>query len=209
MNLNKSERPEKFGGIQIYQTSPIYPNSWYNVGMIQKIIQSGDPILRTPSKPVDRVDKKVLRLVQDLKDTLAVQKDPEGVGLAAPQIGKNLQVFICGYKDFKRIIINPKVVKIAEETGSKKATKSKKEILEGCLSLPYYYGPLKRAGSVTLDYLNDKGEKLTEEFIGFDAQIILHEVDHLNGILFIDHLLKEKKPLYKVINDEWEEVELV
>lgn len=174
--------------------------------MVRKIIQSGDPILRTKSKPVAVVDKKVKDLIKDLKDTLAIQKDPEGIGLAAPQIGKNLQVFVCNYKRFNRVVINPKILKISSLTS--KITSSKKEILEGCLSLPYYYGPLRRAKTVNVEYLNEQGDRVTEEFIGFDAQIILHEIDHLNGVLFIDHLLKEKKPLYKVEGDEWEEVEL-
>jgi peptide deformylase len=155
------------------------------------------------------VDKKVKDLIKDLKDTLAIQKDPEGVGLAAPQIGKNLQVFVCSYKNFNRVVINPKILDISEISKKDKEKKSKREILEGCLSLPYYYGPLKRAPKVKVEYLNEDGEKVTEEFKNFDAQIILHEIDHLEGILFIDHLLKEKKPLYKVENDEWEEVELI
>jgi peptide deformylase len=177
--------------------------------MIQKIVQSGNPILRAKSKPVQNVDKKTLQIIQDLKDTLKVQKDPEGVGLAAPQIGKNLQIFLADYKGFKRVVINPKIISIEKRSHSAKVPQSKKEILEGCLSLPYYYGPLKRSEKVTLEYLNEKGEKVTEKFVGFDAQIILHEVDHLNGVLFIDHLLTEKKPLYKVVGDEWEEVELI
>lgn len=184
------------------------PNFWYNWCMIRKILQSGNPILRAKSRPVDAVDKKVLKLIQDLRDTLAIQKDPEGVGLAAPQIGKNLQVFACNYKNFNRVVINPKILSITAQTKKEKEKKSKREILEGCLSLPYYYGPLKRAKAVKVEYLNENGEKITEEFKDFDAQIILHEMDHLNGVLFIDHLLKEKKPLYKVENDEWEEVEL-
>lgn len=175
--------------------------------MIRKVLQSGDPILRQKSKPVKKVDKKVLSLIRDLKDTLNRQKDPEGVGLAAPQIGKNLSVFLADYKNFQRVVINPEVLKIGKR--SKVKVKSKKEILEGCLSLPYYYGPLKRAAKITLRYLNEKGEKITEDFEGFNAQIILHEIDHLKGILFIDRLLEEKKPLYKVEGDKWEEVELI
>lgn len=180
--------------------------------MIRKIIQSGDPILRRKSKNVARVDKKVLDIVKDLKGTLKTQKEPEGVGLAAPQIGKNLNIFIASYKNFQRVVINPEIMSIEERPPSAKATrgkKAKKEILEGCLSLPYYYGPLKRADKITVKYLNEKGEEITEDFVGFDAQIILHEIDHLNGTLFIDRLFEEKKPLYKVDGDEWEEVELV
>jgi len=180
--------------------------------MVRKILSSKDPILRQKSKAVAKVDKKILKLVQDLKETLGVQKDPEGVGLAAPQIGKNLRVFVANYKGFDRVVINPEIIKIDKSPHSAKAPRgkeSKKEILEGCLSLPYYYGPLKRAAKITVKYLNGKGEEVTETFEGFNAQIILHEIDHLEGILFVDHLLKEKKPLYKVEGDEWEEVELI
>ena len=180
--------------------------------MIKKIVQSGSPILRKKSISVRKLDKKILALIQDLKDTLSIQKEPEGVGLAAPQIGKNLRVFVANYKGFERVVINPEIIKIEVKekiSEAEKKKQSKKEILEGCLSLPYYYGPLKRAYKVTLKYLNEKGVEVLEDFTGFNAQIILHEIDHLNGILFVDHLLEEKKPLYKVDGDEWEEVELV
>jgi peptide deformylase len=176
--------------------------------MVKKILQSGDPLLRQKAKAVGKVDKKVLEVIRDLKDTLAVQKDPEGVGLAAPQIGKSLRIFLADFRGFRRVVINPEIVKIEEGKIKEPKRKSGKEILEGCLSLPYYYGPLKRAAKITVKYLDEKGETITEEFAGFNAQIILHEIDHLEGILFIDRLLKEKKPLYKVEGDEWEEVEL-
>lgn len=178
--------------------------------MIQKIIQSGDPILRKVSKPVGTIDKKVKGLIQDLKDTLAVQKDPEGVGLAAPQIGKNLRIFVVSFKNLKRIVINPEVRIINKEKNINMADKKEKsEILEGCLSLPHYYGPLKRESKIELKYMNEIGEQVTEVFKNFDAQIMLHEIDHLNGFLFIDRLLEQKKKLYKLTKkDEWEEVQL-
>lgn len=178
--------------------------------MVLKVLQSKDPVLRKKAKKVEKIDKKILKLVQDLKDTLKVQKEPEGVGLAAPQIGKSLRIFIADYKNFQRVVINPEILSIEKaKPHSAKVSRGKKEILEGCLSLPYYYGPLKRASKVTVKYLNEKGESVTETFVDFDAQIILHEIDHLNGILFVDHILEEKKPLYKVDGDEWEEVELI
>ena len=176
--------------------------------MVRKVVQSGNPVLRQIAKSVPKVDKKTLEVVKDLKDTLKTQKEPEGVGLAAPQIGKSVRIFIADYKDFQRIVINPEVIKISDLKSKGLKTKNHKEILEGCLSLPYYYGPLKRAGNVTLRYLDEKGESITEEFTDFNAQIVLHEMDHLNGILFVDRLLEEKKPLYKVDGDDWEEVEL-
>ncbi len=175
--------------------------------MVQRIIQSGEKKLREVSKPVARIDKKVKQLVQDLKDTLAVQKDPEGVGLAAPQIGVNLRAFAVNFKDLKRIVINPEILEI-HNTKNKVQKKKNNEILEGCLSLPHYYGPLKREDYVKLKYLDEKGEEIIEEFKDFNAQIILHEIDHLNGFLFIDRLLEQKKKLYKLVDEEWEEVEI-
>lgn len=176
--------------------------------MVRKIVLSSDPVLRIKSKPVAKIDKKIKELIRDLKDTLRVQKDPEGVGLAAPQIGKNLRIFVAKYENFERVVINPEIIKIENNSkdGSKKS--KKKEILEGCLSLPYYYGPLKRAPRITIKYIDEKGSPQTETFSGFHAQIIMHEIDHLEGVLFIDHLISEGKPLYKIDGDEWEEVEL-
>lgn len=176
--------------------------------MIRKIVLSSNPVLRKKSKPVVKIDKKIKELINDLKDTLSVQKDPEGVGLAAPQIGKNLRVFLAKDRNFERVIINPEILKIEKESHPAKK-QSKKEILEGCLSIPYYYGPLERAPKITLKYLSESGKSITETFEGFHAQIILHEIDHLEGILFVDHIISENKPLYKVEGDEWEEVELL
>ncbi len=183
--------------------------------MVQKIVQSGNPTLRRISKPVKKIDKKVLSLIQDLKDTLAVQKDPEGVGLAAPQIGKNLRIFVIVFKNLKRVVINPEIIKIGPPPSDIHHTHSSEhEILEGCLSLPHYYGPLNRQNYVKIKYQTlSTTDKLpvtkTEEFRDFNAQIILHEIDHLNGFLFIDRLLEQKKKLYKLDkDDEWEEVEI-
>lgn len=187
--------------------------------MIQKIVQSGDPILRLKCKPVITIDKKVKSIIKDLKDTLSVQTDPEGVGLAAPQIGKKLRIFAVNYKKLQRIVINPEILDIEPLIISKRDNNTKnkavindtdeQEILEGCLSLPYYYGPLKREPMVKIKYLNEEGQEVIEKFVGFNAQIIMHEIDHLNGVLFIDHLLKQNQKLFKLDeNDEWEEVEI-
>lgn len=177
--------------------------------MIRKILLSGDPILRRKSKPVAKIDKKVKELIKDLKETLEIQKDPEGVGLAAPQIGKNLRIFVAKYRNFEKVVINPEIIKIEKSGKGSIPKKGKKEILEGCLSLPYYYGPIKRAAKITIKYMDENGKTQTETFEGFHAQIIMHEIDHLEGVLFIDRLIGEGKPLYKIEGDEWEEVELI
>jgi peptide deformylase len=174
--------------------------------MIQKIVTVKDPILRIKSKEVKIIDKKIFNLIKDLKETLAVQKDPIGVGLAAPQIGKNLQIFAVKPKEKIKIIINPLVV--SQSKKEKDLIDEHTKLMEGCLSLPNLYGPLKRPDLIKVDYLDEKGDKITSVFDGFEAQIIQHEIDHLNGILFTDRLLDQKKPLYELVNGEWEKVEI-
>lgn len=174
--------------------------------MVRKIVGSKDPVLRKPSNPVAKIDRKVINLIKDLTDTLAQQKDPEGVGLAAPQVGVNVRIFVMAKGKKIVPVINPEILEVSKAQTTKK--KKGHSILEGCLSLPNYYTPLKRAGSVKMKYLTPQGEEMTEEFTGFTAQIVQHEVDHLNGIMFIDRLLEQKKPLYKMENGEWIDVEL-
>lgn len=171
-----------------------------------KIVELPEKSLRQKSKAIKKIDKRIKKLIADMWETLEGQRDPEGVGLAAPQVGKNLRLFIFTFEDMQRTIINPKVIHKSKEVAK---YKKNKEPLEGCLSYPHYYGPIARAKKIKIEYLNKNGEKVTEEFIGFPAQIIQHELDHLNGVLFVDHILKQKAPFYYVRGDEWEEVELV
>lgn len=177
--------------------------------MIREILSVKEKSLRQKSKTVAKVDKKILMLIEDMEDTLAVQKDPEGVGLAAPQIGKNYRLFLINYNGAEKVIINPEIVKMEKKPHSTKAKPGKEKLLEGCLSLPHYYGPLKRAKRLTLKYMDEAGKIVHEEFSGFLAQIVQHEIDHLDGVLFIDRILEQNAPLYHFHGDEWEEVELV
>lgn len=170
--------------------------------MIRKIVTADNKVLRKKAKPVKKVDKKVKNIIKDLKETLEAQKDPEGVGLAAPQIGKSLKIFVFVSEDGIKTVINPKVIEIAKKENEKP------EAMEGCLSIPHYYGPLTRPEFITIEYLNEKGKKIKETFKGFEAQIVQHEIDHLKGTLFTDRLLEQKKPLYKFTDkEEWEEVD--
>lgn len=199
--------------------------------MIRKIVEAKDPILRKKARPILKIDKKIRQLGNDLIDTLATQKEPEGVGLAACQIGKSVRMFAMVNGKKIKLIINPKIISIqkkakilqvkglATQSQTKSKTKDKKGrknqekiILEGCLSIPYFYGPLKRPQKLTLKYLDiASGKEKLETFEGFPAQIVQHEVDHLEGVLFTDKLLKQKKPLYKhdPKTKEFEEVELI
>jgi len=176
--------------------------------MIREIVHAQDPVLHRKCKEVKKIDKKIKSLIKDLEDTLKAQTDPEGVGLAAPQIGKNISVFIMKPKKEIKVIINPKILKIWRRPKGQKID-PKKSIMEGCLSLPHYYSPVKRAPKVTLKYLDANGKDRTEIFKGLEAHIIQHEVDHLKGKLFVDVILEQKKPLYEYIDGDWEKVDFI
>ncbi len=176
--------------------------------MIREIIDAQNPILRQKSKAVKKIDKKIKSLIADLIETLVSQTDPEGVGLAAPQIGKNIKIFVMKPKKEVKVVINPEILEVWHAQKGKKVD-PKKSIMEGCLSLPHYYSPIKRAPKVKLKYLDEKGQERTEIFSGIEAQIIQHEVDHLKGELFVDRVLEQKKPLYEYVDGDWDQVDFI
>lgn len=179
------------------------------------IVQGPDQVLSAIAKPIQKIDSALLQLIEQMKETLVSASDPEGIGLAAPQVGKSLQLFII--KESKDapwfIFINPKVELIRE---IKKPTKSKKnpsvnsgreknkdERLEGCLSLKDIWGTVVRAPKVKISYLDEKGAKHTDEvYDKFFATIIQHEYDHLQGMLFPKRVLEQHGKLYKSHKDE-------
>lgn len=174
--------------------------------MIRKILTADNPVLRKQSKPVTKFDESLKTLVDDMFETLDAQTDPEGVGLAAVQIGVLKQVFILyedDEKQIKRVFINPKVLEKQKGSYDKK-----NEPLEGCLSIPHYYGPLIRSRDILIEFQDTSGRKTTQKFTGFAAQIILHEMDHLKGRLFIDRLFEKNQPLYEHKKGKWYEVDL-
>ena len=188
--------------------------------MILKILSVKEPTLRQKSKKVKKIDKKIKKLIVDMKHTLTAQKDPEGIGLAAPQVGKNLRIFLMKPNNKTEVIINPEILEKTEKLvvnkissgkidGNKKNTKQKGKIMEGCLSLPHFYGPLARAEKIKIKFMDETGNEKEETYEGINAQIVQHEIDHLNGILFIDRLLEQKGKLFEYSGDEWEEVKLI
>ncbi|MCL5676081.1 MAG: peptide deformylase [Patescibacteria group bacterium] len=175
-----------------------------------KIITVPNQILRTPVKPISVVDKKIKNIIKEMTQTLVSLKDPPGVGLAAPQVGLNLSLFV--FKNGKKIsaVVNPKLISHSDEEVLD--IRKKHTMLEGCLSIPYYYGTVKRFSIVTISYLDENGRALTQTFNMPEAVIIQHEMDHLEGKLFIDKLLKQKGRLYKIDKgsnkEEMEEIEI-
>lgn len=183
--------------------------------MIKAILPIRDKDLRKKCKEVQKSDKKLKELLRNLEDTLKAQKDPEGVGLSAPQIGVSKQVFIIKKGEKILEFINPKIIWFSSKTNDPKPTKAKKEkspyFMEGCLSMPNYYGPVQRAWEVKVQYQtchNNNLETHIKKFSGFTAQIVQHECDHLQGILFIDRLLEQKRHLYHLKNGKWYEISL-
>lgn len=174
------------------------------------IVTVPDPVLRQTAKPVTKVDKKLLKIITDLKQALLSATDPEGVGLAAPQIGIPLQIFYAR-PDLKKpplLFINPQIITYSQR---QQTPDTKNGVYEGCLSLPHHYSPIKRSMSVTIKYSTIQDKSLvekTETFSGFLAHIIQHEVDHLNGILFIDHVLSQNSKLFLIQGEDWSEISL-
>ena len=171
-----------------------------------KIVNVPDTVLTAPVKPIVSFDQALFKLVKEMGKTLEAQTDPPGVGLAAPQIGKSLALFIIKptLKAKIEVFVNPKIIKQLT-VNKKQETKSEKKIptkLEGCLSIPHIWGPVKRADKVQLKYQTLNGDQTTAWFTGFKAVIIQHEVDHLNRILFTHRSIEQKAPLYEEENGE-------
>lgn len=163
---------------------------------MKPIVTVPNAVLTTPAKPITVFDKRLVELISDMKKTLVATKNPKGVGLAAPQIGKDVQIFVTrpSEKAEIRVFINPKIEKLEGVTDSVSERDNK---LEGCLSIPKIWGKVKRSASLTLTYQDEKGERHTEAFSGFLATIIQHETDHLGGILFTKRVLEQNGKLYE------------
>jgi len=152
------------------------------------------PALTQPTKPVASVDRKIQGIVKEMTRVLEGCKDPEGVGLAATQVGLSLRLFITKpYPHSKvRAYINPKVLQTAE------ITTRRKNALEGCLSVTNTWSNIERPKWVVLEYQDLNGETKTEKFQGWEAQIIQHEMDHLEGVLFTYRAMEQEKYLYRI-----------
>jgi peptide deformylase len=156
---------------------------------IRKILTMDYPVLRAKAKKVSRFDPWLERLVQDMWETM---HDAPGVGLAAPQIGESVRVLVAEYEDHKVALVNPEIIKAGEdvELGT-----------EGCLSIPGYVGDnVPRALAVTVKARDPKGKEIRLKADGWWARILQHEIDHLNGILYID--LIDPKDVREVTEDE-------
>lgn len=177
---------------------------------MSEIIKAPTPVLSQQAKPIKKFDESLKKLIQNMTVALENAKDPEGIGLAAPQIGVSEQVFII--KESKdaplKIFINPHMSPLGTMEAKnkkvvKKGKKDDKDVrLEGCLSLGDIWGVVDRYKKVLLSYQDENGKQHEKEFSGFLATIVQHEYDHLQGILFPRRVLEQKGTLYKSKKDE-------
>ena len=170
--------------------------------MIMKIVQAPEPVLSAKAKPIDKIDKSVTQLIEDMKETLVNTTDPEGVGLAAPQVGKSVQIFVIKpSKDAPfSVFINPEIEIIGQPKSIDMEKKHSR--LEGCLSLKDVWGTVKRAPKVKVKFLDEHGTSRSRTFDGFFAVIVQHEFDHLQGFLFPKRTLEQSGKLYKSHKNE-------
>lgn len=163
--------------------------------MILPIYTYGQPVLREKAKDITPDYPNLSELIENMFETMY---NAEGIGLAAPQVGLNIRLFIVDleplaednemYKGFKKVFINPQIV---EQKGEEVSYK------EGCLSLPGLSEAVTRPETIVIEYLDENFKSHRETFSHFFARCIQHEYDHIEGILFIDHIAAIRKQLIK------------
>ncbi|MDD6154787.1 MAG: peptide deformylase [Eubacteriales bacterium] len=141
---------------------------------LRKIVVEGDPILRKHCKEVKEVNDHIREVLDDMLDTM---RDADGVGLAAPQVGFMRRMFVAepepGHVYY---MVNPEIV----------STEGENEDVEGCLSVPGFFGTVKRPDKIVIRATNRDGERMEYTFTGFYARVMCHENDHLDGVLYTD-----------------------
>ncbi len=147
-----------------------------------EVMTLGEEVLRQKAQPVSEIDDTIRELVREMFVTM---DEKDGVGLAAPQVGKSIRLFVIKVDDgVERTFINPQIVGTSQETCGYE---------EGCLSIPKSWENVTRPERVTVQALNERGRRFTLEADGLLARAIQHEYDHLEGILFIDRIDPAKK----------------
>lgn len=155
---------------------------------IKQLILLPDPLLREQSKPIERIDDGVRNFARDMLDTMY---DAPGIGLAAIQVGEPIRMLVIdlakeGEEPAPRIVINPEIVTSSDDRSVYE---------EGCLSIPDYYAEVERPATVRVKYLDEHGKPQEVDADGLLATCLQHEIDHLNGVLFIDYISKLKRDM--------------
>jgi peptide deformylase len=159
--------------------------------MIENIltIPENNNELRQKSKEVITFDSSVSQIVTNLTETMEAQTDPIGLGLSAPQIGVFKRIFVARVRNRIKAFINPAIIKFS---------KKEADIMEGCFSVPDLYGHVIRPAEIDLKSQDAHGKTQQTHYKGMAGRIIQHELDHLDGILFIDHVHNQNGKVFKV-----------
>lgn len=163
-------------------------------------------ILRKKSAPIEHltadVQAKVMELISAMKDA----HNPEGVGLSFPQIGYNLRGFVTYLEKRIKVYLNPTILDASEEMTL--GGTAERPTLEGCLSIPWLYGPVSRHKKIKVQAIDEHGVEFTKHLSSFPARLFLHEYDHLEGVLFTDYTLRDNLPLYLLDHEKDQFVEI-
>ena len=170
--------------------------------MILPIVAYGDAVLKKKASPIEKTHPNLVKLIDDMWETMYAA---QGVGLAAPQIGESIRLFVVDgspfandksldnteqreLKNFKKVFINPEITAYSGP---------QEDFNEGCLSIPDIREDVTRLTTIEIEYYNEKFEQVKEEFSGISSRIIQHEYDHIEGVLFTDKLGPLKRKLLK------------
>jgi len=150
-----------------------------------EIVTYPDPVLRKKAEPVQNLDDGVLKILDEMADVMYLK---DGVGLAGPQVGISKRIIVVDIGQGLMPLINPEIVNRINE---------KKTAEEGCLSFPGIHVDISRPESITWTALNEKGERVEQKAEGLWARVLQHEIDHLDGVLIIDHISTIQRALLK------------
>jgi peptide deformylase len=153
------------------------------MSLLPLVTGADSPILRSKTQEVPQVTKEIKKLIKDMQETMIKE---EGVGLAAPQVGRTERLCLARINGKITGLINPQITWRSEET---------KVDEEGCLSLPKIYVKVPRAIEITVEYLDESGSAQERRLSGLDARIVQHELDHLEGVLIVDYKLPITSPI--------------
>ena len=155
---------------------------------VLQILTIPDPRLKYKSINVENFDKNLEKIINDMFDTLSASGN--GIGLAAPQVNIHQRIIVMDLREDEKsnpqIFINPRIIKFSSEKNIND---------EGCLSIPEFYAEVERPSKIEVEWFDSKGKKLKKEMTGLLSICMQHEIDHLNGVLFIDHISKLKKKM--------------
>jgi len=159
---------------------------------IKPIVTYPDPILKQVSTPVEHFDDSLLSIIQNMEDTMGV--GPGAVGIAAPQIGASIRAAIVDVSGRKKITHHGRLILINPEITAWEGLKTGRE---GCLSVPDYTGNVVRAEKIALTAHDQFGDVHSFNMEGYEARAVQHELDHLDGLLFLDRLVSKRNDLFQ------------